>query len=143
MAIITNSGNKNLQNFPVMSEINVTPFIDVMLVLLIIFMVVAPLSTTNVSVKLPSIEKKIEPVTGSPLTVTIKENGDVYIMDEKIVMSDFSNALIKEVGVKKDKQVFLRADKNVNYGEIMTLMNNIQKIGVNNVALVAMDSGNE
>ncbi|MEN4806518.1 biopolymer transporter ExbD [Pantoea sp. SIMBA_072] len=143
MAIIINSGNKNLQNFPVMSEINVTPFIDVMLVLLIIFMVVAPLSTTNVSVKLPSIEKKIEPVTGSPLTVTIKENGDVYIMDEKIVMSDFSNALIKEVGVKKDKQVFLRADKNVNYGEIMTLMNNIQKIGVNNVALVAMDSGNE
>lgn len=143
MAIIINSGNKNLQNFPVMSEINVTPFIDVMLVLLIIFMVVAPLSTTNVSVKLPSIEKKIEPVTGSPLTVTIKENGDVYIMDEKIVMSDFSNALIKEVGVKKDKQVFLRADKNVNYGEIMTLMNNIQKVGVNNVALVAMDSGNE
>lgn len=143
MAIIINSGNKNLQNFPVMSEINVTPFIDVMLVLLIIFMVVAPLSTTNVSVKLPSIEKKIEPVTGSPLTVTIKENGDVYIMDQKIVMSDFSNALIKEVGVKKDKQVFLRADKNVNYGEIMTLMNNIQKIGVNNVALVAMDSGNE
>ncbi|KDA91910.1 biopolymer transporter ExbD [Pantoea agglomerans] len=143
MAIIINSGNKNLQNFPVMSEINVTPFIDVMLVLLIIFMVVAPLSTTNVSVKLPSIEKKIEPVTGSPLTVTIRENGDVYIMDEKIVMSGFSNALIKEVGVKKDKQVFLRADKNVNYGEIMTLMNNIQKVGVNNVALVAMDSGNE
>jgi biopolymer transport protein ExbD len=143
MAIIINSGNKNLQNFPVMSEINVTPFIDVMLVLLIIFMVVAPLSTTNVTVKLPSIEKKIEPVTGSPLTVTIKENGDVYIMDEKIAMSDFSNALIKEVGVKKDKQVFLRADKNVNYGEIMTLMNSIQKVGVNNVALVAMDSGNE
>lgn len=143
MSMIIKSSPKNTNTLPVMSEINVTPFIDVMLVLLIIFMVVAPLSTTNISVKLPSIQKQALPDTTPPLTVTIKDNGDIYIMNTKIQESDFITTLMKENGDKKEKQIFLRADKDVSYGKMISLMNEMQKAGLTNIALVAMEAHDE
>lgn len=143
MSIIVKSSLKNTNDLPVMSEINVTPFIDVMLVLLIIFMIVAPLSTTNISVKLPTIQKQALPDTTPPLTVTIKSNGEIYVMNNKVMSSDFMPELLKEAGEKKDKQIFLRADKDVSYGIMMSLMNELQKAGISNVALVAMEADDE
>ncbi|WP_332846290.1 protein TolR [Pseudomonas lactucae] len=144
MKFISKTSRFDAQHLPAMSEINVTPFIDVMLVLLVIFMVVAPLSTTNIEVQLPAIERQRQPETISPLTVTLKNGGNIYIMNNKVASAnEFVAALTNEVGGKKNTPVFLRADKNVSYGEIIELMENIQKAGVSNVALVTLEVKNE
>ncbi|MEX5593819.1 biopolymer transporter ExbD [Pseudomonas orientalis] len=144
MKFINRSSRFDTYHIPTISEINVTPFIDVMLVLLVIFMVVAPLSTTNIDVQLPAIERQRQPETVSPLIVTLKNGGDIYIMNDKVASTnEFVAALKKEVEVKKNTPVFLRADKNVSYGDVVFLMEKIQKAGVSNVALVNLEIKNE
>ncbi|HTY69516.1 MAG TPA: TonB system transport protein ExbD [Alphaproteobacteria bacterium] len=118
------------------SEINVTPFIDVMLVLLIIFMVVAPLATVDVPVDLPSSTAAPQPRPDKPLFLTIKPDLSVALNDESVPRESLGAALDAATGSDKDKRVFLRAAKTISYGELTDVMNDLRAAGYLKVALV-------
>jgi len=118
------------------SEINVTPFIDVMLVLLIIFMVVAPLATVDVPVDLPSSTAAPQPRPDKPLFLTIKPDLSLALNDAAVPQGSLGPALDVATGGDKDKRVFLRAAKSVSYGDLTTVMNNLRAAGYLKVALV-------
>ena len=132
---INNRGNKSFQHKP-MSEINVTPLVDVMLVLLIIFMITAPLLTTGVSVDLPT--TKSEAVSGQdePLTITINKNKEIFIGDNIVKAETLIIKLDAIAGLKKHSRIFIRADTELSYGEVMELMSLITNAGFNKVALL-------
>ena len=104
-------------------EINVTPFIDVMLVLLIIFMVAAPLATVDVPVELPSSTAERQPKPDTPLYLTLKSDLSFVLKDKPVTRGDLAKALDEATGGKKDERVFLRADKTITYETIMAAMN--------------------
>jgi biopolymer transport protein TolR len=118
------------------SDINVTPFVDVMLVLLIIFMVTAPMLTAGVSVDLP--ESSAKPVGGEdePLSVTVATGGKVYIQETEVDVQTLGAKLNAIVGEKRDTRIFVRGDKNVSYGEVMRVMGEINAAGLTKVALL-------
>jgi biopolymer transport protein ExbD len=120
-------------------EINVTPFIDVMLVLLIIFMVAAPLSTVDVAVELPVSTAKPQPRPERPVFLTIKADRTLALGNDPIAPGRLADAI--EVATKADRQqrVFLRADKTVPYGELMQVMNLLRRAGYLKVALVGLE----
>lgn len=119
-----------------MSEINVTPFVDVMLVLLIIFMVAAPLMTGGVPIELPKAQSKQLQSSGEPLSITVKANGDVYIGETPVPLDEVSAKLkgIAKNGV--DETIFVRGDSGVTYGIIMRVMGRINAGGFTKVSLV-------
>ena len=118
------------------TEINVTPFVDVMLVLLIIFMVTAPMLTAGVTVDLP--ESSAKPVGGEdePLSVTVSKDGEIYIQETKVDLKTLGAKLNAIVGEKKDTRIFVRGDKTVSYGEVMRVMGEINAAGLTKVALL-------
>ena len=118
------------------SEINVTPFIDVMLVLLIIFMVVAPLATVDVPVDLPSSTAAAQPRPDKPLFLTIKSDLSLALNDAAVGRGALGTALDAATGGDKDKRVFLRAAKSISYGELTEVMNDLRAAGYLKVALV-------
>ena len=120
------------------SEINVTPFVDVMLVLLIIFMVAAPLASVNVKVDLPPSVSKPAKVK-DPVYVSLQKNGKLYIGDVEVTFANFSERLISASGNNYTRRIFIRADKTVQYKEVMRVMNIIQDTGFYQIALVAED----
>lgn len=120
------------------SQINVTPFVDVMLVLLIIFMVAAPLASVNVKVELPPSVSKPAKVK-DPVYVSLKKDGGVYIGDIKVSYAEFSTRLVSASGNNYNRRIFIRADKTVQYKEVMRVMNVIQDTGFYQIALVAED----
>jgi biopolymer transport protein ExbD len=121
-------------------EINVTPFIDVILVLLIIFMIAAPLATDDISVDLPAANaERQEPE--KPIILTLKSNLDVTLGNDAINRTALAAALDQATGNDKQQRVFLRADKAVPYGELMTLMNDLRSAGYLHVGLVALEAG--
>jgi biopolymer transport protein ExbD len=122
-------------------EINVTPFIDVMLVLLIIFMVAAPLSTVDVPVNLPVSTAKPQPRPDKPLYVTMKADLSLSVGEMPITMADLTRALNDTSQGNRDTRVFLRGDKAVPYGEILSLMDRLREAGYTKVGLVALESG--
>jgi biopolymer transport protein ExbD len=122
-------------------EINVTPFIDVMLVLLIIFMVAAPLATVDVAVDLPASTAEAQPRPDKPLFLTIKEDHSLALGNDTITEDDIGSALDAASGNDKDQRIFLRADKQVDYGALMELMNKLRAAGYLKVALVGLDAG--
>ena len=132
---INNKGNKSFQHQP-MSEINVTPFVDVMLVLLIIFMITAPLLTTGVSVELPTTESKAVPGQDEPLTITINKNREIFIGDNIVKTEALIIKLNAIAGLKKQSRIFIRADTQLPYGEVMELMSLVTNAGFNKVALL-------
>lgn len=123
-----------------MSEINVTPLVDVMLVLLIIFMVTAPMMKQGLNVNLP--ETKGTATDSStqkdPLVVTIKQNGGVYIGNTKIAVDLLSDKIKSITGTKEDMRVFLEADKKVTYDLVAKVMGEIQNAGVFRISLVTV-----
>ena len=121
-------------------EINVTPFIDVMLVLLIIFMVAAPLSTVDVGVDLPVATAKPQPRPEKPLFLTIKRDLTLAVGNEPVARADLSNALDTATQMDRQQRIFLRADKSVPYGELMQLMNALRSAGYLKVALVGLEA---
>jgi biopolymer transport protein ExbD/biopolymer transport protein TolR len=123
------------------SEINVTPFVDVMLVLLIIFMVAAPLATVSVKVDLPNAVAKPSPNPPKPVFISIKTNGAIYIGDFSTSLDTLGDDLKKQIG-KRDpthERIYIRADKNTEYGDFLDLMNKLQDNGFYSVALVGED----
>jgi biopolymer transport protein ExbD len=120
-------------------EINVTPFIDVMLVLLIIFMVAAPLSTVDVQVDLPVSTAKPAPRPDKPLYLTIKSDLTLAIGNDTIQRSTVGPALDDFTEGDRQRRVFLRADKTVPYGQLMEVMNLLRRAGYLKVALVGLE----
>ena len=120
-----------------MSEINVTPFVDVMLVLLIIFMVTAPLLTVGVQVDLPETSADTLPEESEPLTLTINSKGEVFIQETKI---EFDNLITKILAVSKnrtDTRIYVRGDKTINYGRVLEVMGKLSGSGFTKVALIS------
>ena len=132
---INNRDNKSFQHKP-MSEINVTPLVDVMLVLLIIFMITAPLLTTGVSVDLPTTKSGAISGKDEPLTITINKNREIFIGDNVVKAETLIIKLDAIAGLKKQSRIFIRADTELSYGEVMELMSLITNAGFNKVALI-------
>src|SRR5260221_186802 len=122
-----------------MHEINVTPFIDVMLVLLIIFMVAAPLATVDISVNLPTSTAEPQARPPMPQFLTVKADLTLALGDEPVARAALGPALDAAAKGDRDTRIFLRADKTVPYGEIMEVMNLLRGTGFLKVALVGLD----
>jgi biopolymer transport protein ExbD len=122
-------------------EINVTPFIDVMLVLLIIFMVAAPLATVDVAVDLPVSTAEPQRRPDKPLFLTLKDDHSLALGNAAVAEENLGPALDAASSNDKDQRIFLRADKQVDYGALMELMNKLRGAGYLKVALVGLDAG--
>ena len=120
-------------------EINVTPFIDVMLVLLIIFMVAAPLATVDLGVDLPASAVAPQPRPDKPVFVTVKPDLSVAVGEDVIARDTLTATLDGATSGKKDERIFLRADKAVSYGDLMEVMNLLRNAGYLKIALVGLD----
>src|SRR6266576_1056549 len=120
-------------------EINVTPFIDVMLVLLIIFMVAAPLATVDIAVNLPSAAAQPQARPDKPIFLTVKADLSLAIGETPVPRNLLPSALSAATKDEKDTRIFLRADKSVPYGEMMEVMNLMRKAGFLKVALVGLE----
>ena len=123
------------------SEINVTPFVDIMLVLLIIFMVAAPLATVSVEVKLPVAVAPMQQNPPKPFYVSIQANSRVYLGDDEVDIDSVGTELLSQIGNKtpSDERIFIRADQTTRYGDFMQVMNSLQDSGFYSVALVGED----
>jgi biopolymer transport protein ExbD len=121
------------------NDINVTPFIDVMLVLLIIFMVAAPLATVDIAVDLPASNAKPQPRPDKPVFLTVKPDLSLSVGDETVSRSALAATLDTATHGQKDSRIFLRADKTVPYGEVMQVMNGLRAAGYLKVALVGLE----
>jgi biopolymer transport protein ExbD len=121
-------------------EINVTPFIDVMLVLLIIFMVAAPLATVDINVDLPASTATPATRPEQPLYLTLKEDQSIAVGNETISRETLGSFLDQRTQGDKETRVFLRADRAVDYGSLMDLMNGLRDTGYLKIALVGLES---
>ena len=119
-----------------MSEINVTPMVDVMLVLLIVFMVTAPLLTVGVQIDLPKTKAKILQGQDEPLAITIDAQGQVYLQDTEIDIEGLVPRLRAITDNNPDVRIFVRGDASVNYGRVMEVMGTVNAAGYKKVALV-------
>ncbi|MGD9538021.1 MAG: protein TolR [Alphaproteobacteria bacterium] len=119
-----------------MSQINVTPFVDVMLVLLVIFMITAPLLTAGVQVNLPEAGAKSLQGSDEPLAVTIDAAGKLYIQETEVTIEEIAPKLMAITERKPDARIFVRGDRDIAYGQIMAVMSAINQAGFTNVALV-------
>ena len=125
-----------------MSEINVTPFVDVMLVLLIIFMVAAPLLTVGVEIELPKTSAKALPTEKEdPLTLSLTKDKELYLQDTKIEFSELIPKLKQIAEQRNDNRIFIRADGANNYSTIMEIMGALNSSNFSNISLVTESSG--
>ena len=122
-----------------LSEINVTPFIDVILVLLIIFMVAAPLSTVDIAVDLPVSNAQPQPRPNEPVYVTLREDLTVNVGDAPIAREGLGPELDRATGGDHEARIFLRADEAVDYGELMRVMDLLRTAGYLKIALVGLE----
>ena len=123
------------------SEINVTPFVDVMLVLLIIFRVAAPMAAVTVKVNLPPAVAKPSTNPPKPVYISIQAGGTIYIGDTNVELADIGDTLRSTIGQRnpEKERIFIRADKDVLYGDFMGVMNMLQDNGFYSVALIGED----
>ncbi len=124
------------------SNINVTPFVDIMLVLLIIFMVAAPLATVSVEVKLPTAVAPPQTNPPKPVFISIQNDGDVFLGDFRTTVSTLGDDLRTQIRTRnpEEERIFIRADQNTRYGDFMQVMNALQDNGFYSVALVGEDN---
>tara|TARA_Y100000766_G_C18434104_1_gene378078 strand:+ start:80 stop:496 length:417 start_codon:yes stop_codon:yes gene_type:complete len=119
------------------SEINVTPFVDVMLVLLIIFMVTAPLLTVGVQVDLPETSADTLPEETEPLTLTINAKGEIFIQETKVEYKKIIAKIMAVSNNRTDTRIFVRGDKTINYGRVLEIMGMLSGSGFTKVALIS------
>jgi biopolymer transport protein ExbD len=136
MSVRLDHGKADLEE---VHEINVTPFIDVMLVLLIIFMVAAPLATVDIAVNLPSSTATPQPQPPKPLFLTVKPDLSLTLGDTVVTRDALAAALTQATDGDRDTRIFLRADKVVPYGELMAVMDLLRAAGFLKVALVGLE----
>ncbi|WP_342225147.1 protein TolR [Rickettsia endosymbiont of Urophora cardui] len=137
------AGSNSKSKRAVVSEINVTPLVDVMLVLLIIFMITSPMLVSGVNVDLP--ETNLSPISGQdePLVVTINNKGEVFLLETPIERKHLTDKLVNITKEKKDTRIFVRGDKNVSYGEVVEIVSEIHAAGFSRVALISNIKNNE
>jgi biopolymer transport protein ExbD len=138
MAVRLISGDDDLEEN---HEINVTPFIDVILVLLIIFMVAAPLSTVDVNVDLPASTAEPAPRPDKPLFLTIKADLSLLLGEDPVGRDGLAGALDAAANSDREQRVFVRADRTVSYGDIMETMNLLRAAGYLKIGLVGLETG--
>ena len=120
-----------------MSEINVTPFVDVMLVLLIIFMVTAPLLTVGVQVDLPESAADSLPDDQEPLTVSINSKGEIFIQEHQVKYKKIVPKILAIAKNRTDTRIYVRGDKTINYGRVLEVMGTLSGAGFSKVALIS------
>src|ERR1700733_14343585 len=131
------SGNGRRGRYKPLAEINVTPLVDVMLVLLIFFMVTAPLMTSGVSVDLPKTDAQPLNSDSEPLTVSIKADGSIFLQEQAVEVGDLVSKLQAISQNNPERRIFVRGDKDLAYGRIMEVMGTVTQGGFTKVALLA------
>ena len=140
MATATNGARPHLYGgraYAPISQINVTPFVDVMLVLLVVFMVTAPLLTVGVMIDLPKTQAPVIEGQDEPLEVTVDSGGQIYVQELEVEMAQLVPRLIAITGRKPDTRIFVRGDRAIDYGRVLEVMARINVAGYTRVALVA------
>jgi biopolymer transport protein TolR len=125
------------------AEINVTPMVDVMLVLLVIFMITAPLLTVGVPVELPKTKAAAMTNPDEPLVVSVKKDGSIFLNETAIQLDQLGPRLQAIIGAKQDQTVYVRADKDTNYGAFAQVMGELQAGGFSKVGLITDSKDNE
>ncbi|HEY2242836.1 MAG: protein TolR [Xanthobacteraceae bacterium] len=139
MNIAAAGGRSKRRRRPVMSEINVTPFVDVMLVLLIVFMVSAPLLTVGVPIDLPQSQAKALEQNNEPLTISVNNESQLFLQNDEIKLDDLLpklQAIIGARGGTSNDLIYIRGDRTVAYGMMMRVMGRISGAGYHRIALV-------
>ena len=136
--VAAGGGRRRHNRRPVMAEINVTPMVDVMLVLLIIFMVSAPLLTVGVPLDLPQTQAKSLDQDKEPLTVSVNLKGEVYLQNSEVPLDELVAKLkaVTEARGGMDERIYVRGDRQVDYGTVMKVMGRLSQAGFRRVALV-------
>ena len=137
LRLSSKSGGDDLE---IQHEINVTPFIDVILVLLIIFMVAAPLATVDIGVNLPASTAPEQPRPDKPVFLTIQPDLAIAVGETAVARETLPTALDAATNARKDQTIFVRADKSVSYGELMGVMNVLRDAGYLKLALVGLET---
>jgi biopolymer transport protein ExbD len=121
-------------------EINVTPFIDVMLVLLIIFMVVSPLATVDLKIDLPAASAEPQPRPEKPVFISMKADKSLYLAEEPIALNQLGSQLDNQTGMDKQTTLFFQADKQARYEDVLAVMDTLRKAGYLKVGLVGREA---
>ena len=140
MGVLKSKRGRNARRAP-MAEINVTPLVDVMLVLLIIFMVTAPLLTAGVPVDLPDSRANALPQSEEPVNVSIANDGMIYVGEDAVGPGELGAALTAAAGGGTGREVILRADRSLDYGRVLGVMGEINRAGFTSISLVSNSSG--
>ena len=135
-ASMGNAGRHRPGRTRVMAEINVTPLVDVMLVLLIVFMVAAPLLTVGVAVDLPETAAQPIPDQGEPLTVTITGDGTIFVQETTVTLDNLVPQLEAIATAGYDQRIYIRGDQSRSYGDVVRVMGKINAAGFRNIGLV-------
>ena len=131
------AGGRRRGGYKPLSEINVTPFVDVMLVLLIVFMITAPLLTVGVPVDLPKTKAKSIAESEEPLVITVNAEGVIFIQDTEVELENLVPRLAAITDNKPDTRIYVRGDKSIDYGRVLEVMGTVNVAGFTRVALIA------
>ncbi len=132
----TGGGGRRRGRYKLLAEINVTPFVDVMLVLLIVFMITAPLLTVGVPVDLPKTRAKSIAESVEPLVITVNAEGVIFIQDTEVELENLVPRLAAITDNKADTRIYVRGDKSVNYGRVMEILGTVNVAGFTRVVQV-------